>query len=176
MDFQEKGEAQERNDFFADHRFMRTPPPGTVAVGHLQEDDHRYRGIGLDGTVVDALPEGIELDETLLERGRARFNIYCAPCHGETGNADGPAARRGGGMAVDPANLHMQKLQPAPLGYFFRVMTYGKGQMRPYNVQVKPEDRWAIAAWVRVLQVSHRAKASDIPADADNDKTARRAP
>jgi mono/diheme cytochrome c family protein len=175
MDFQERGEAQELNGFFPDNRAMRTPPAGTVAVGHLQDDDHLYRGLNLDGTVADQLPAGIELGDALLDRGKERFHIYCAPCHGEQGRGDGVASKRGGGMAVEPANFHQEKLQPAPLGYFFRVMTIGKGQMRPYNVQVKPEDRWAIAAWIRVLQISHRATEQDVPASALT-KTARRQP
>lgn len=175
MDFQERGDAQERNDFFADHRYMRKPPEGTVAVGHLKADDHLYRGIGLDGRISDALPNPLTLDRALLDRGQARFDIYCAPCHGLTGHGDGQATRRGGGFAVEPVNLHARKLQPAPLGYFYRVATFGKGQMRSYAAQIPTEDRWAIAAYVRVLQVSHRASESDIPADALG-QTARRTP
>lgn len=166
MDHQEKGEPQERNDFFADHRFMRKAPEGTVALGHLQEDDHLYRGVGTNGKVADALPPSLTLDEPLLRRGEERYGIYCAPCHGDAGFGNGMATRKGGGMTVAPANLHMPDLQPAPLGYFYRVITLGKGQMRPYAAQIPVDDRWAIAAWVRLLQVSHRASAGDIPADA----------
>jgi mono/diheme cytochrome c family protein len=166
MDFQEKLDAQERNDFFADGRAMRTPPAGTVAVGQLRDDDHLYRGRNLDGTLADALPPSIKLDERLLARGEERYNIYCQPCHGTTGHGDGPATRRGGGFAVVPANLHLKRLQPEALGYFFHVITNGKGKMRSYKAQIPVEDRWAITAWVRTLQVSHSAKASDIPAAA----------
>ena len=168
MDFQEKLEAQERNDFFADGRAMRLPPAGTVAVGFLADDDHLHRGRNLDGTLADALPPSIKLDEKLLARGQERFEIYCQPCHGTTGHGDGPATRRGGGFppGVAPANLHLKRLQPEALGYFFHVITNGKGKMRPYKAQIPVEDRWAIVAWVRTLQVSHSAKASDIPAAA----------
>lgn len=175
MDQQERGDPQDRNDFFADHRFMRKPPEGTVAVGLLKDDDHLHRGIGPDGKISDELPASLELNEALLDRGRERYGIYCAPCHGDAGYGDGLATRRGGGMAVAPANLHMPGLQPAPLGYFYRVITLGKGQMRPYAAQVPVDDRWAIAAWVRVLQVSHRASAGDIPSDAQAN-SGRRAP
>lgn len=175
MDFQERGEPQEINGFFSDNRAMRKPPEGTVAVGHLKADDHLYEGKYLDGTLADTLPAGLELDEQLLARGEERYNIYCAPCHGVTGRGDGVATRKGGGMTVQPVNLHQQQYQPAPLGYFYRVATYGKGQMLPYASQIHPEDRWAIAAWIRVLQVSHRAKESDVPPEALT-KTARRAP
>jgi len=168
MDFQEKLEAQERNDFFADGRAMRKPPAGTVAVGFLADDDHLHRGRYLDGTLADALPPSIKLDEKLLTRGQERFEIYCQPCHGTTGHGDGPATRRGGGFppGVAPANLHLKRLQPEALGYFFHVITNGKGKMRSYKAQIPVEDRWAITAWVRTLQVSHSAKASDIPAAA----------
>jgi mono/diheme cytochrome c family protein len=167
MDLQEKGEAQERNQWFTDGRVMRTPPAGTVAVGFLKDDDHMHRGLDLEGHVAAGLPEGITLDEALLARGEQRYNIYCAPCHGMSGRGDGIATRRGGGFAVAPGNFHKQELQPAPLGYFYRVMTYGIRTMRSYQDQItSPEDRWAIAAWVRVLQQSHRAKEGDVPSDA----------
>jgi mono/diheme cytochrome c family protein len=166
MDFQEKVEAQERNDFFADGRAMRKPPEGTVAVGFLADDDHLYRGRNLDGTLADALPPSIKLDDKLLARGEERYNIYCQPCHGTTGHGDGAVTRRGGGfpVGVNPANLHLKRLQPETLGYFFHVVTNGKGKMRSYKAQVPVEDRWAIVAWVRTLQVSHRATAAEVPA------------
>lgn len=164
MDFQERGDAQEYNGFFADGRVMRKPPAGTVAVGLLKDDDHLYRGRNLDGTLADALPPSMKLDEKLLSRGESRYNIYCAPCHGDTGHGDGPVTRRGGGFSVQPANLHMGRLLPEPLGYYFHVVSNGKGKMRGYKAQIPVEDRWAIAAWVRTLQVSHTAKASDVPA------------
>jgi mono/diheme cytochrome c family protein len=166
MDSQEKLEAQERSDFFADGRAMRLPPAGTVAVGQLRDDDHLHRGRNLDGTLADALPPSIKLDDRLLARGEERYHIYCQPCHGTTGHGDGPATRRGGGFQVAPANLHLKRLQPEALGYFFHVITNGKGKMRSYKAQIPVEDRWAITAWVRTLQVSHSAKASDIPAAA----------
>jgi mono/diheme cytochrome c family protein len=176
MDFQKKGEAQERNDFFADGRWMREPPPGTVPARsvsfddgerYLKVDDHLYRGVALDGTFVDALPGGLSLDDAFLARGKERYDIYCAPCHGHTGRGDGTATRRGGEMGVKPVNFHRKDLQAAPLGYFFHVISQGKGAMQSYASQIHSyEDRWAIAAWTRVLQVSHRADPSDIPADA----------
>jgi mono/diheme cytochrome c family protein len=158
MDFQERGEPQEFSGFFADGRIMRKPPEGTVAVGLLKDDDHLYRGRNLDGTLADALPPSIKLDDKLLARGEARYNIYCAPCHGQAGRGDGPATRRGGGMSQPPANLHLARLRPEPLGYFFNVISNGKGKMGSYKAQVPVEDRWAISAWVRTLQVSGDAK------------------
>jgi len=175
MDLQERGEAQERNQFFADGRAMREPPVGTVAVGFLKDDDHLWRGIDDQGKVAAELPEGIEFDEELLARGEDRYNIYCAPCHGEQGRGDGPANRRiADGFAQAPANFHDDQYQPAPVGYFYKVGTEGFGVMKGYASQIPdPEDRWAIAAWVRVLQVSHGAALGDIPAQfAQNNKGA----
>lgn len=164
MDFQERGDPQEFSGFFADGRVMRKPPEGTVAVGLLKDDDHLHRGRNLDGTLADALPPSIKLDDKLLSRGEARFGIYCAPCHGGAGRGDGPVTRRGGGMMPAPANLHLARLRPEPLGYFYQVISNGKGKMRPYKAQIPVEDRWAIAAWVRTLQVSHDAAAAAAPA------------
>lgn len=164
MDFQERGEPQEANPFFADGRWMRQPPEGTVAVGLLREDDHYWRGRGPDGTLADSLPPGVELDEALLQRGEERYDIYCQPCHGGAGYGDGPVTRRGGGFqGVKPANFHTKKLGPAPLGYLFHVASWGKASMLGYAAQVPVRDRWAIAAWVRTLQVAHRADAKKLP-------------
>ncbi len=166
MDFQERGDPQERNQFFEDGRVMRTPPVGTVAVGFLKDDDHLWRAIDDQGNLAATLPEGMAADAELLARGEDRYNIYCAPCHGQQGRGDGPANRRvADGFAQAPANFHDEQYQPAPLGYFYRVGTEGYGVMKGYASQIPdPKDRWAIAAWIRVLQVSHGAKKSDIPA------------
>lgn len=163
MDFQMRGEAQERNDYFADGRVMRPPVEGTVAVGHLKEDDHLWRGRLPNGQLADTLPAGIELSARLLDRGQERYNIYCQPCHGETGHGNGPATRRGGGFAVKPANLLQQRFLPAPLGYFFEVASKGKGSMYGYESQISVEDRWAIAVWIRTLQVASGGTENDIP-------------
>lgn len=163
MDFQERGEAQERNDFFADGRVMRAPVEGTVAFGLLKEDDHLWRGRLPNGQLADALPAGMEVSPALLDRGQERYDIYCQPCHGELGYGDGPVTRRGGGFAVRPANLHQQKFLPVPLGYLYDVATNGKGSMMGYKAQIPVEDRWAIATWIRTLQVAGQAQPADVP-------------
>ncbi|MCA9705217.1 MAG: cytochrome c [Myxococcales bacterium] len=168
MDFQERGDPQERNDYFADGRVMRPPVEGTVAQGQLREDDHLWRGRAPNGALADALPASVELSPALLDRGQERFNIYCQPCHGEMGMGDGPATRRGGGFAVKPANLHQKKFLPVPLGYFYDVATNGKGSMKGYKSQIPVEDRWAIAAWVRTLQVAGQANQSEVPSQFAN--------
>lgn len=153
MDFQQRFDAQERNDFFADHRAARPPVEGTVAQGFLKDDDLFYRGRGFDGRFSDELPEQVELGAALLERGEQRYDIYCAPCHDQVGHGTGPATRRGGGFKVQPASFHQDRLRPMPLGYFFDVITNGKGTMLPYASQIPEADRWAIAVWVRALQL-----------------------
>jgi mono/diheme cytochrome c family protein len=159
MDFQDKWDPQERVTFFADGRAMRPPVEGTVARGYLKDDDLLHRGRGFDGRLADQLPESIKLDAELLERGRERYDIYCAPCHDETGQGRGMATVRGGGFKVAPANLHQERLMPMPLGYFYEVITFGKmPNMLPYAAQVPVEDRWAIAVWVRALQIHGKDK------------------
>lgn len=164
MDFQHRGEAQEHSPFFADGRWMRPPVPGTVARDHLKEDDHFWRGRLPGGKLADSLPSGVELDESLLARGEDRYNIYCQPCHGAMGYGDGPVTRRGGGFqGAKPANFHIKRLAPVPLGYLYLVIKEGKSTMLGYAAQIPARDRWAIAAWVRTLQVAHRADPADFP-------------
>lgn len=166
MDFQARFDAQEENAFFqpvdcanalndgCKGRAMRPPVPGTVAVGFLKDDDELHRGRGADGRLFDRLPSSITLDATLIDRGQQRYDIYCQPCHDQTGSGRGIATLRGGGFKVAPANLHDPRLRAMPLAHFFDVITNGKGTMLPYAVQIPVHDRWAIAAWVRTLQVA----------------------
>lgn len=146
------------SDFYADKRSGRPIIEGTVARGQLKEDAYFYTGkIGnSDG---DYLPFPASPD--LLARGQQRFNIYCAPCHGETGAGNGMIVQRG---YKRPPSYHTQRLLKAPIGYFFDVMTNGFGAMPDYAEQVNPTDRWAIAAYIRALQLSQNATRSDVPA------------
>jgi cytochrome c len=113
---------------------------------------------GMDGTTLtQVLP--VTLDRHLLERGQERFNIFCAPCHGRLGNGDGMIVRRG---MVRPASFHEDRLLSAPIGYFYDVMTNGFGRMFSYN-HIPVADRWAIAAYIRVLQRSQHATLKDVP-------------
>lgn len=159
MDFQDRWDMQEQTDLFEDGRKMRPPVEGTVARGQLKDDDHLWRGRDLEGRLADKLPDGIELDAALLERGRERYDIYCAPCHDASGTGKGIVTMRGGGFKVAPANLHQERLLPMPLGYFYEVITDGKmPNMLPYAAQIPVEDRWAIAVWVRALQTHGKGK------------------
>jgi cytochrome c553 len=149
------------SDFYADKRSERPLIEGTVAQGHLREDAYFYTGkIGNnDG---DYMPFPVTAD--VLARGQQRFNIYCSPCHGETGDGNGMIVQRG---YKRPPSYHNERLRKAPIGYFFDVMTNGFGAMPDYAEQVTAKDRWAIAAYVRALQLSQNASRSDVPAGVD---------
>jgi len=111
-----------------------------------------YAGIAPSGSFVSELP--IPLTRELLERGRERYEIFCSPCHGKSGNGQGMIVQRG---FKQPSSFHVERLRQQPVGYFFDVMTPGFGQMSSYAAQVWPEDRWAIAAYLRALQLSQNA-------------------
>ena len=147
------------SDFFADGKSARPLPAGTVARGLLHEDRVLATGVGPDGVFVREIP--VPVDRALLDRGRDRFNVFCSPCHGQTGGGAGMIVLRG---FKQPEPYWVDRLRAQPIGYFFDVMTNGFGQMSAYADKVGPEDRWAIAAYIRVLQVSQRATAADLPA------------
>ena len=165
MDFQKRFEAQEENPYFKDGRAMRHPVENTVAVGHLRTDDHLYRGM-VDDEHVEELPKTDEKGEPItmsmewLERGQERFNIFCTPCHGFTGEGNGLAVQRG---MLKPTSLYDERLQGMPVGYFYDVITNGVRNMGSYASQVPVRDRWAIASYVRVLQRSRAATLEQIP-------------
>ena len=135
--------------FFADGSSARPLPEGVVARGFLRDDAALYRGMGPDGKFVLDLP--VPVTKQLLLRGKERFNIYCSPCHGRTGDGQGMIVARG---FKQPSTFHVDRLRNERAGYFFDVMTNGFGQMSSYASQVAPEDRWAIVSWIRTLQAS----------------------
>jgi hypothetical protein len=158
MHNQPKFVPQRGTAFFADGRSARPQVENTVGRDQLHEDSYFYTGLqgGKEG---DGLP--IDLTPAVLERGQERFNIYCTPCHSRVGNGNGMIVSRG----YKPAgNFHSDRLREAPLGHFFSVMTNGYGAMPDYSAQLTPEDRWAVAAYIRALQLSQNAKPSDVPA------------
>jgi mono/diheme cytochrome c family protein len=143
---------------FADQRSARPVVAGTVARGELREDVLLYTG-KLNGADADMFP--FSIDEPRLRRGQERFEIYCAPCHARTGEGDGMIVQRG---YRRPPSYHDERLRSVPVGHFFDVMTNGFGAMPDYAAQIKAEDRWAIAAYIRVLQLSQHATLADVPA------------
>ena len=147
------------SEFFKDKTSARPLVPNTVPRGYLQEDEQFFTGkIGTN--LVATLPAA--LNRQLLERGRERFNIYCAACHAETGTGDGMIVQRG---FSHPPSFHTDALRADPVGHFYDVMTRGFGAMPSYAAQIRPEDRWSIAAYIRALQLSQHANVGDVPAE-----------
>jgi len=144
--------------FFDDHRSARPLPEGTVARGFLNADRRLVTGKE-NGELMAVLP--VPLTRELLSRGRERYGIFCTPCHGMAGNGLGIVVQRG---LRRPNSFHIDRLREAPVGYFFDVQTRGFGAMMDYAAEIPPEDRWAIAAYIRALQVSQRTRIEDIPA------------
>jgi hypothetical protein len=140
------------SDFFADGRSERPLIENTVPRGAVENDVYSvskdYAGFPLP------------VNEKLLRRGQDRYKIFCAPCHGLQGDGNGMAAVRG---MKHPPSYHIDRLRQAPNGYFYDVITNGFGAMYSYSERIPPNDRWAIIAYVRALQLSRNAKAGDLP-------------
>lgn len=156
---------QRGSDFFADHRGARPQVVNTVARGQLREDSYFYTGVvqAANGyrQEQNLMPFPVTLD--VLKRGQERFNIYCTPCHSRVGNGLGAIVERGYKPA---ANLHDQVRLSQPISHYFYVMTHGYGAMPDYSAQLTPVDRWAVAAYIRALQLSQAAKVEDVPTGA----------
>jgi mono/diheme cytochrome c family protein len=148
MHNQPRHEPMEQSNFFADGQSSRPLVAGTIARGQLMPNDLRYAGLAV-GPTPDAFP--FEITKADLRRGKQRYEIYCGVCHGVAGDADGMIVRRG---FVKPPSFHEQRLKDAPAGHFYDVITNGFGAMYSYNDRIFPEDRWRIAAYVRVLQLA----------------------
>ncbi|MCS6888262.1 cytochrome c [Chloroflexus sp.] len=164
---QQKYTTYEPSSFFADGRSSRPNVPGTTPYEVVKTDEFLYTGL-IDGKEVDAMPFPVTKD--LLLRGQLKYNIYCAVCHGESGYGASMVAERGG---IVPANFHQQRLREAPLSHFFVIITNGVYRGDPdnggyqsmygYASRITPEDRWAIAAYIRALQLSQNATIDDVP-------------
>jgi mono/diheme cytochrome c family protein len=146
------------SEFFPDGRSARSPVEGTVARGQLRDDVHLYTGM-IAGKPAETFP--FPVTREVLERGRERFNAICAPCHSSLGDGNGIIVQRG---YRRPESFHTDRLRKAAVGYYFDVMTRGFGAMPDYAPQVTPPDRWAIAAYIRALQLSQAATLEDVPA------------
>jgi mono/diheme cytochrome c family protein len=149
------------SSFFGDGRSERPLVEGTVARGHLNEDEAFYTGKGPDGKFLDPFPFPVTKDVIL--RGQQRFTIYCTPCHDPDGNGNGMVPQRG---FRHPPSYHQDRLRQVPNGYIFDVITNGFGAMPSYAGSIQPADRWAIVSYVRALQATEMATLSDVPPDA----------
>jgi len=149
----------EESDFFKDGNSSRPIPADTVARGHLRLDTPLNTGWS-GGAPVEAIP--IPVTSELLRRGREQFDIFCSPCHGRLGDGKGMIVERG---FKPPPSYHIDRLREAPAGHFFDVITNGFGAMYDYRERISPEDRWAIIAYIRALQLSRHAPLADAPPD-----------
>jgi len=157
MHDQPKLEAYEQSAFFEDGRAVRPLVAGTVARGRLFEDEHLHRGT-VEGAPAASFP--FEIARADLERGRERYAIHCAPCHGASGDGDGMVAQRG---MRPPPSLHLERLRQAPPGYVFDVITRGFGAMFDFADRIEARDRWRITAYVHALQLASHAAIDDVP-------------
>lgn len=150
----------EATSFFADQSTSRPTVQGTVARGQLRTDEQFFNGTK-NGKLTTQLP--FPATKAVLEHGKERFNIYCSPCHGEQGAGNGMIVQRG---FSKPPDYTEARLVNAPIGHFYDVITNGYGSMYSYASRVPPRDRWAIAAYIRVLQRSRKATINDVASDA----------
>lgn len=158
MHDQPRFEALEESSFFADGRSSRPRVPGTVARGERVHDAHLLEGrVGAE--LATSFP--FEVTRPVLERGRERYDIFCAACHDRAGTGQSLVVQRG---LKQPPSFHVERLRTAPPGYVFDVITRGFGSMIDLSDRIPPDDRWAIVAYVRTLQRSQNAKLDDVSA------------
>ncbi len=189
MDRQAKVKSQKPSDFFADGQGDRRPVPGSVPVGYEIPSKARQLAspeeiveetswssnpyaftVGTDyfhtGRMGEFFGDGLPLPVTaeLMERGRERYGIYCAVCHGDAGDGKGVVSQYEGAKGII-ASLHQERLRTMPDGEIYNTIAYGKGQMYGYASDINVADRWAIVAYVRALQISQNANVAELPAD-----------
>lgn len=166
MDFQEKYLPQGSSPLFADGRAMRPPAPGTIAQGALDADEHLYAG-KVAGQWATRFP--VPPTAAIMERGKARYAIFCAPCHGLVGEGGASgitsarAVKRREPNWVLPLSLHTPTVREQPVGQLFHTITHGVRTMPAHGAQIPAEDRWAIVLYVRALQRSQNATLDDVP-------------
>lgn len=164
MQDQPKMKPYRESTFFGDGLSSRPPVEGTIPRGYLRSDKEYYTGkksVSPGSTAspsTNAYPDDMEtfpfpITADTVERGRERYEIFCSVCHGTTGYGDGMIVRRGFRQA---ASFHEDRLRQAPVGHFFDAITNGWGAMPSYASQVPVQDRWAIIAYIRALQLSQQ--------------------
>lgn len=154
---QPRAEALESSRFFADGAASQALPEGVISRERGSIDPSYFSGMG-DAGFATELP--FELTEEVLVRGQERYNIYCSMCHNYDGSGGGVVVQKG---FVPPASFHEQRLLDSGVGYFYNAITNGFGRMYSYASRIPVEDRWAIAAYVKAMQLSQNATVDDIP-------------
>jgi len=174
MDIQAKFKPQGKNEFFADQRDDRPVVPGAVLRGYnwdvkeVFEGDYEfakaknppaYTGKTADGDWVRGFPIAVTYD--LVELGQQKYTIFCQPCHGQTGDGNGITKQYG--MAATPT-FHDARLRDMADGEIFNTITHGKNLMGAYGMKLNEEERWAVIAYLRALQLAQNASIDDVPA------------
>lgn len=174
MDIQAKYKPQGENEFFPDQRNDRPPVPGAVMRGYqwdvkqVFEGDYAYAkaanpalftGKNEDGDWLRGFP--VEVTYDMVQLGQQKFTVFCQPCHGRVGDGNGITKQYG--MAATPT-YHDARLRDMPEGEIFNTITHGKNLMGAYGMKLSPEERWAVIAYVRALQLSQNATVADVPA------------
>jgi mono/diheme cytochrome c family protein len=136
---------------------IKAPPPAGPAIGV----DVQGRSLALDEATEGGYANPLPITLPVVARGRDRYDVYCAPCHSRTGEGDGMIVRRG---FPAPPSYHTERLRNAPDSHLFQVISNGYGVMYPYADRITAEDRWAIVAYIRALQLSQRAPAAELDA------------
>ncbi|MBM3595898.1 MAG: cytochrome c [Alphaproteobacteria bacterium] len=165
MDTQDKYKSYGESKLFEDGRTMRPVPEGTIQYGVARADDALYRGRQEQrateadelGAFTDEWPEALKLDAALMQRGQQQFNIYCAPCHDQSGNGKGMVVLANAGLTPPPSFINAEdpnakRIAEMPIGEVYNTVSYGKNTMAGYAAQIAVEDRWAIVAYLRALQ------------------------
>jgi len=159
MDQQARKEAQEVNNFFADGRSMRQPVEGTVARGLAKTDKALYEGIDENGEYINYIP--VDLTKSFLYRGKERYEIFCTPCHGQTGAGNGVIMEGGYGYVPAPS-YHEQRVRELTDGELYSAIYNGVRTMPSYATQIPVEDRWAIVGYIRALQASQNVSEQEL--------------
>lgn len=164
---QPRDKAYSRNEFFDNKASSREPLKGTVPYSQgASADTSSGRAGHSKAKTLDRLEAAsdmpLELTQELLHRGKERYSIYCLPCHSPAGDGDGRIVRRG---FPAPPSFHTERLRSIPDRHIFDVISDGYGVMHAYGDRVQPDDRWAIVAFIRVLQTSQYARLDSLPAE-----------
>lgn len=159
-------EPYERNTFFRDSMSVRPIEDGVVSRSGTRYGDRfplyadSDTASGSTATPEPTMP--FPVTQEILERGQQQFNVYCSPCHSRLGDGRGMVVQRG---LRAPSSFHTERLRNAPLRHFYDVMTTGYGAMYSYKARISSQDRWAIAAYIRALQLSQHASLDAVPPD-----------
>ena len=159
MDRQFKYKPQAESNLFADGRADRPPVPGTVSFGSFHENEYYVTGM-IDEDFGRGFP--LTVDVGLMKLGREKFTIFCAVCHGASGDGNGITKKYG--MVATPT-YHNERFRDMPEGEIFNTITKGKNNMGPYGAKLRPGERWAVIAYLRALQRAQNSSLADVPAE-----------